>query len=171
MRVRIVSPGWETFTGSLGFRAVFENGESVGPLDRRQIARIGSSIQIVDIETGLQVGPSVVAASMKFNEAPVAEPLIEQSVVDRAEADERERLAKEAEARKAEEAKALEAAKAKAAEEAASVVYTRQELEAIGANDGIAGLRVIAEPLKVKGRGIAELVTEILAAQAKLAAA
>lgn len=174
MKVRIVSPGWETFTGPLGQNAHFENGESVEDLTLRQVARIGSSLQIIDVATGEQVGPSVIAASMRFNEAPVAEPNLMKVDLDaKAAADalaDRERLAKEEEIRKVAEAQALEAAREKAEAEAKLVVYSRQELEAIGANDGIDGLRHIAKPFGVRGRGISELITEILAAQAKLVA-
>jgi hypothetical protein len=174
VKVRIVSPGWENFTGQMGFGAPFENGVSTIDLTPRVINRLGASLQIVDADTGVQVGPSANAVFIHSQEAPVTAPLAEKVDVDKAEADERERLIKEADERKAAEAEALAAAKAKAeaeaAENAKSVIYTRQELEAIGANDGIDGLRQIASPLGVKGRAIAELVTEILAAQAKAAA-
>lgn len=170
MKVRIVSKGWETFTGNFGFGAAFVDGVSVGELDSRQVARIGANLQIENIETGLQVGPSVTAANLRLEDVPVAEVLLDNSKLEADAAAEKERLAKEEADRKAADAAALEAAKAKAAEEALSVVYSRQELEAIGANDGIEGLRAIAKPLGVKGRGITELTTEILAAQAKLAA-
>jgi hypothetical protein len=83
---------------------------------------------------------------------------------------EREKLAKAEEERKVKEAEALEAAKAKAAAEAKETVWTRQELEAVGANDGIEGLRKLADPLGVKGRSITDLVDAILQAQAKNAA-
>lgn len=45
------------------------------------------------------------------------------------------------------------------------VVYTREELEAIADNDGIRGLRDVAELRGVKGRSIEELISELLAAQ------
>lgn len=170
MKVRIVSPGWQNFTGSMGFRAMFKDGVSVDDLDRRAIARIGASLQIVDAETGEQVGPAATAAALRLDNVPTIEPLVQQADVDAQAAIDAERLAKEAEERAAADAEALKAAQAKAAEEALTVVYSRQELEAIGANDGIEGLRAIAKPLGVKGRGISELVGEILAAQAKAAA-
>lgn len=168
MKVRIASKGWESYTGPLGQGAVFQDGEA--DLTERQVRRIGASLILIDVETEKQVGPSAVAASIKFESAPVATPLASKADVDKQEADEREALARAEEARKAEEAKALEAARAKAAADAKSIVYSRQELEAIGANDGVGGLREIADPLGVKGRGITDLVTAILTAQAKLAA-
>jgi hypothetical protein len=172
MKVRIVAPGWENFTGPLGQGAYFENGEA--DLNWRQVARIGASIHLVDAETGEQVGPAAIAAAAKYESAPVIPELANKSDLDAAaEADaaaEREKLAKAEEERKAKEAEALEAAKEKAAAEAKEVVWSRQELEAVGANDGVEGLRKLADPLGVKGRSITELVDKILEAQAKNAA-
>lgn len=170
MKIRIVSPGWETFTGQMGWGAVFEDGVSVGEIIPRVINRLGASLQIVNAETGEQLGPSANAVNVHDHDAPVAAELETHTEIEQGQADERERLAKEAEERKAAEAVALEAARAKAAADAAGVVYSRQELEAIGANDGIDGLRQVAEPLGVKGRSIAELVNAVLDAQAKKAA-
>lgn len=49
------------------------------------------------------------------------------------------------------------------------VAHTRESLEATADAHGIAGLRAIADPMNVKGRGIMELISEILAAQPKSA--
>lgn len=167
MKVRIVSNGWETFTGSLGFQAVFKDGVSVDDLNPRQIARIGSSLAIVDVETGEQVGPSVVAQKLSSAMAPVIEALPMQEEVEQEQRDERARLLAEAEERKEAEKAALAEAQAKAQEDADEItIYSRIELEAIGANNGINALREIAAPLGVKGRSISELVKEILQAQA-----
>jgi hypothetical protein len=172
VKVRIVSKGWESYTGSLGFRAVFKDGVSVDDLDTRQVARIGSNLTIIDVETGLQVGPSVAHLNLQPVSFRVAEVLVDQAQEDRTVAFDRDKLAAEVETRKATDAAALADAQRKAQEQFdADVVYSRVELEAIGANDGIAGLRAISTPLGVKGRGIAELVNEILAAQAQRAVA
>lgn len=178
MIVRIVSPGWETFTGSMGHRAMFKDGVSVEPLTFRQIARIGSSLKIVDVETGDQVGPSASIVAARFEDIdvqPNTQVQHEQKAIDDEVA--REALDAENKARAAADDEALEAAKLKeaaaaeaAAEEAKNnpIFYSRAELEAIGANDGIQGLRDIATPLGVKGRSITEMVNEILTAQTKL---
>lgn len=171
MKVRILTAGFETFTGSLGFRAEFKDGVSVNDLDARQVARIGSNLRIVDVETGLQVGPSVVAQRVQAQSAPVVAEPKRLDEVKAEEAVTRESLIAEEKARKDADAKALADAQAKA-EAAVSpediVVYSRQELEAIGANDGIEALREIASPLKVRGRAITDLVDNILKAQTKL---
>jgi hypothetical protein len=167
---RLTAPGWENFTGNFGFGAAFKDGVSVQPLTQRQIMRIGSSTVLVNDETGEQVGPSVIHWNAQPLPAPIAPVLKTQAEVEVDQEAERKRLAAEEAARKEADAKALAEAQEKlksAIEE--QVVYTRQELEAIGSNDGIQGLRDIANPLGVKGRSISELVTEILAAQAKLA--
>lgn len=167
---RLTAPGWEHFTGSMGHGAMFKDGLSVQPLTARQIARIGSTTKLVNDETGEQVGPSVIHWNAQSTEMAVPTRLTNQNDTEADAEAERLRLAAEEDARKAAEAEALAAAQAKAqATVDEAVVYSRQELEAIGANDGIAGLRAIAKPLGVQGRAISELVNEILAAQAKLA--
>lgn len=169
-KCRLTAKGWENFTGSLGHGAVFENGVSVGELNARQIARIGSSTILVNDETGEQVGPSVMHNFIQSAKMVPPTPLKTATKEAADHEFDRKKLAAEAKARAEAEAAALAAAQAKAQKQIEdAVVYTRAELEAIGANDGISGLRVIATPLGVKGRGIGELVNEILAAQAKLA--
>lgn len=170
MKVRIMTAGWETYTGSLGFRAVFKDGVSVEDLDPRQVARIGSNLRIHDIETGLQVGPSVVARAIQSVSAPVVQELPRLDVVKKEQAATREVLIAEGKARKAVDAAALAEAEAKAAEaiDEEAVIYSRQELEAIGANDGIEKLRAIAAPLGVKGRAISDIIEAIMSAQNKL---
>lgn len=160
---RIVSVGWETFTGSMGHQAVFHNGVSVNELNARQIARIGSTVTLVDADTGEQLGPSAMLQRMQFTDMVVAPVTVTQAEKDADAEAEREKLAAAEAERVAAEKVALEEARAKA--EADIVVYSRVELEAIGANDGIQGLRDIAAPLGVRGRAIAELVEEILKAQ------
>lgn len=49
----------------------------------------------------------------------------------------------------------------------ASVTYTQESLEAIADKEGIKGVRAVAEQFGVKGTSIAELIREILEAQAK----
>lgn len=46
-----------------------------------------------------------------------------------------------------------------------STVWTRESLEELAGKDGIDGLRRVASPLGIKGRGKEELIAEILKAQ------
>lgn len=174
MKVRITSAGWEKFSGNFGFQTPFKDGVSVNDLNARQIARIGSSVRIVDAETGEQVGPAQVALLLQGKPLPTAPVVKTLDVVKVDQERERAALAAAEVKRKAEEKAALAEAEANAAaerKETEIVVYTRAELEAIGANNGIQGLRDIAKPLNVKGRGITELVNEILKAQTSQAVA
>lgn len=172
MKVRIVSKGWENFTGSMGHQAMFKEGVSVEPLTARQIARIGSTVRIVDHSSGRQLGPAEVSRMLQGQPLPVERPIQTQVERDADESAAKAKLIAEADARKVKEAEALAAAQKKAEEQVDALpVYTRQELEAIAANDGITELRKIAEPLKAKGRAITDLIDSILKAQAKVAVA
>jgi len=179
MKVRIVSPGFVGFTGVWGQGISFTDGVSDEDLNRVQVNRIGGIISVVDAETGEPQGPAAAIISANRQRMEVAEELTsatdEAAVAEAQAALEADRLAAEEAARAeeaAKEAAALEAARLKAEEAAAKhgpVIYSRQELEAIAANDGISGLRTVATPLGVRGRSISELVNEILVAQTKLA--
>lgn len=51
-------------------------------------------------------------------------------------------------------------------QQSAPHIYTREELEVIADKDGIAGLRLISEPMEVRSKKITELIDGILKAQA-----
>lgn len=169
-KCRLAAPGWVNFSGTFGHGAVFSEGVSVNPLTARQIARIGSSTILVNDETGDQVGPSVIHNFLQDQTMTVT-PEMKTAEQESVEFEfDRDKLAEDEAARIEIEAAALKAAQDKAQKQMdEAVVYTRAELEAIGANDGIGGLREIAKPLNVRGRAISEMVEEILAAQTKLA--
>lgn len=171
MKVRIAAAGYEKFTGNFGFNAQFKDGVSVHDLDQRQINRIASSVRIVNAETGEQVGPSTVALALHSAPITVATPVVTLDQVKVDEAAQRARLADDLAARKAAEAEQLAEAERKAKEAVADMpIYTRAELEAVAGANGIQALRDIATPMGIKGRGIVELVNEILKAQAAKAA-
>lgn len=166
MRIRIVSKGWETFSGSLGYNAVFENGVSVNDVPDLIMRRIASSLMIVDDATGEQVGPSSTMVNSVTQPMPILQDAPALAEVEQDKEDERERLYQEQKARVALEAEALEEARKKAETSIDDIViYSRSELEAIAANDGINALRLIGDPLHVKGRSITDLIEAILEAQ------
>lgn len=172
IKVRLAAPQWANFTGSMGFGAKFKNGVSIEPLSARHIARIASSTRVVDNETGEQIGPSVTQLDItRRAQAPVIKQAKTLDVVKQEEKAEAEVLAKQAAKEKAEEEAALAEAQAKLEAETDDelVIYSRQELEAIGHNDGVAGLRPIGDKLDVKGRAISDLIDRILEAQAEAA--
>lgn len=177
MQIRIKSPGFEGFTGPLGTGTMFEDGVSVGEVSHRAMMRIGAIFNAVEVledgSDGPQIGPSAMLVNIRADDMPVAEQPETGTESDEREANEaaaaaaREAYEKdEAEKVEAERKAALEAARLKAESET-PVVYTREELEAIGANDGIAGLREIGEKIDASGRSINELVVAILRKQTK----
>lgn len=174
MKIRIVSPGFETFTGPLAGGTMFEDGLSVGDVDRRLVMRIGAALSVVEVddegnELG-QVGPAATLFNIRGDDMPnktQAETGVESALRLQAAAEQdAKRKQEEAERVEAEKA-ALQSAREKLASET-PVIYTRLELEGIGANEGINGLRNIAAKMEnVKGRSVSELVAAILKAQTK----
>ena len=140
--------------------------------------RIGCSLSIEEVdedgENVGQVGPAATLFNIRGDDMPVrahTETGVESVLRIQAEREEAEKNAAAEAEKAAAEAEALASARAKIESET-PVVYTRMELEGIGANDGIAGLRAIAETMdNVKGRSVTELVAAILKAQAKALAA
>lgn len=170
-KCRLTSGAWTNYTGSMGFGAMFEDGLSVDKLTARQIARIGSSTELVHADTGEQVGPSALHNFIHDKNMQVAEKLQSKKEADKEEEDQRAILIQQEKERKAQEEANLAEARAKA--EAAieeAVIYSREELEAIGSNEGISGLREIGDELGVKGRAISDLIDEIIAKQNQLTA-
>lgn len=144
-KIRIVEPGWETFTGDMG-GATFVNGESTEPLPQLQVDRIGASIRI-ELEDGRQGGIQERLVSQKGVEAPELVGLERATEADLAGSPE-----------------------PVAPEVPAPVFHTEAELEGIAEEKGIAGLRLIGTPLGVKGRSIPELIREILDVEKKIKA-
>lgn len=70
-KLKIVEPGWETYTGFLS-STEFVNGESVDHTSQREARRLAASIQIIDIETGKSPSTSQALLDMKDDPAPVA---------------------------------------------------------------------------------------------------
>lgn len=135
-RLRITEPGWDSYTGPLG-GVMFTNGLSDDLVDATTARRLGSIIRIDMVDSGVQAG----AASDLQRHAEVKAPVLPESPT-------------------------YDATQAQAAtKEPAKPKYTREQLEEVADKNGIAGLREIAEPMGIKGRGIAELISEILAAQ------
>lgn len=113
----------------------FENGLSEDMVPPSVIAQIGSIMSIEGADDMVQVGMGSEVLANMSNTAPV------EVVADPGDA-------------------GAAAAKSTAAEK-----YTRESLEEIADQKGIAGLRAIADSYGVKGRGIVELIGEILKAQ------
>lgn len=173
-RVRLTSQGWEAYTGELAGGARFEGGVSVNKLIVPIVNRIGASLSIVDHDTGEELGPAAMLFRIRSIDMDVGRETVTADIVAQREADaeaarkarEEEEAGREAE-RIAAEAAALEAARLKAEAETPQV-WTRLELEQLGADKGINALRDIAEPMGAKGRSVNELVADILRKQSKV---
>jgi hypothetical protein len=137
-RLRITERGWENFSDYLA-GVKFENGLSVDVVAPAVINQIGSALRVEAVDDGFQGGNAAVLNRMQKQRAEVVRPLTEHTP---------QTVSPE------------QAASAEVGEK-----YTRESLEAIADKDGIAGLRAIGDKLGVKGRGIIELITEILRAQ------
>lgn len=137
-RLKITESGMATYSDFFcGIK--FTDGlsdEAVAPAVQLQI---GSLIRVEGVDDDKQVGASEDFQSRKKNKAPVVVAMAdaEPETVSADTADSKPMQSK----------------------------HTREDLEKIADDFGIQGLRSIAEGYGVKGRGIVELVNEILKAQ------
>lgn len=139
-KIRITQAGWETYTGHLQ-GIMFTDGLSDDLVSPTIAMRIGSVLGAVGVDEQEAVG---LAANMVKND--------------------RVRATVEVPVEAAPDAPAVYTPDAAVP----SQKLTREELEGVADRDGIAGLRAIAEGYNVKGRGILELITEILKAQGRI---
>lgn len=137
-RLRIAERGWNNYTGHFG-GVEFKDSLSVHPVDPVTATRLGSLIKLVKVDTDEQAGQS---ADLQRQSDVRAEIVAELPRVDGA------KVTAPAQVEQEDKPK-----------------YTREDLEKIADSEGIAGLRKIAEPMGVRGRGIVELIDEILEAQ------
>lgn len=138
MKVRLTQPGFETYTGQMGV-IFFEGGLSQGdvlPIDAIRLAAVFNA----EWEDGTPANVAQRLIDEAHTPAPVAEPIpAEDPVVPQGEP-----LA----------TSVVEAPK----------TYTEEELGAIADKEGIAGLRVIADSLGLKGNSIRGLIDAIMKA-------
>lgn len=150
-RIKIIQPGWEGFTGDIG-QTAFEDGVSVDHASRRQIDIIGASLTLVEVdEDGDETGEDPRLQHALITETALRAPVLEGLVV-------------------ATDADMKSVAAIKTVDPSTIVFHTKDELEAIGSEKGIAGLREITDALGVKARSINEAVKIILKTELKLRA-
>jgi hypothetical protein len=140
-RVRIVEKGWAGYTGMLG-SVEFKDGISVEAPNSKELSQIGSIVRIETCDSDEQAGAAAVLQNSLHTPAPSNVTLPKPQAND-------DQVGAQSESQPA-------------------AKRTREQLEQIADAKGIAGLREIADPMGVKGRGIAELIAEILAAQDKV---
>jgi hypothetical protein len=135
-RLKITEAGWSNFS-DLFCGVQFTNGISDEAVAPAVADHIGSIIQVEFCDDGKQ--PSANRNFMNSQDLPAPVASVSEPVTVAPQ-----------------EAARMDASKQ---------VYTKEALENIADDHGIAGLRHIAEQYGVKGRGIVELITEILKAQ------
>lgn len=139
-RLRITEPGWASFSGPLA-GILFENALSVEAVPPQFAEMIGSMIRVECVDDEVQVGAS---ATLLRSHDLRCEVVNESERVEKSEQTEQNKAP-------------------------AAATHTRESLEKIADEHGIQGLREVATPMGVRGRGIGELIEEILAAQARKA--
>lgn len=140
-KIKIVQPGWESYTGPYG-HIEFKDGVSVDPVDWIQADRIAADLQVADAADGQQIGAQVRLIETKCI------PLDSLDVLKTAENEPQPAPPP-----------------VKAAPVAPVKVWTPDELMNLADKEGIKGLREIGNALGAKGRAIPELIEDILHAQ------
>lgn len=145
MKLRLTQPGYETFTAQMGV-IYFDNGTSTTDVKPQDAVRIAAQF-LCEWEDGTTAS-------------------VAQSILDHAHATTftipAEQNADQALAKEAAGASVLTAQNAARGTEKS---YSADDLALIADEQGIKGLRIIAEPLGIKGNSIAELVKSILEKQ------
>lgn len=143
MKVRIKEPALSNYTGKL-YEIDFTDGVSDRDLTDQEVAIIGAAMKVEDLD-GHQVGAGVsyvqtrriyLGDAIQINEEVVSDTLGGLVVGNDGDI----LLVDDS-------------------------AYTREQLETVADEEGIAGLRAIAEPMGVTGRSIVELIDRILEAQ------
>ncbi len=149
MKVRIVEPALSNYTGKM-YEIGFTDGVSDRDLSEREVEIIGASMKVEDLE-GHQVGAGVKHIQNRrviLGDAVQINLDISEGV---------------------NEMIGFETLGELPFGEGIVLVdgpsYTREQLESIADDQGISGLREIAEPMGVTGRSIVELIDRILEAQ------
>ena len=151
IKVRITEPGFQHYTGPLG-GVEFVDGQNVSHISELELTRVSACMRIERIEEdgkSSQAGIAAVLVSSRNVGAPI---LTKQSETPPAEPD----------------ATISESIEDPTISEP-TPAYTLDELGKIADEQGIGGLRKIAEPLNIRARSIPELIKAIHATVSKSA--
>lgn len=141
MKVRLEEAGFETYTGQMGV-IFFENGISTNEVLVIDAVKL-SCVMRVTWEDG--TSPSVTQSILDNADTPA--PIVADGRVVTSKGD------------------VVAEKKVTANQVIADTGYNEAQLGKIADKDGVGGLRVIADELKVKGKSIKELIDGILKAQ------
>jgi hypothetical protein len=151
MKLKLTQAGFETYTGQMGV-VFFENGLSVNDVLPIDAIRIAAAVG-AEWEDGSAANVGEMYLNNMHNPAHVGNDINTMSMP--VEGKEEQPAPKEDDGKT--DTTSVQASH-----------LTREELEAIADEKGIAGLREVAEPLKVKGTSIVALMDAIIKAQLKL---
>lgn len=159
MRIKIIEPGWDGYTGQLG-TLHFEDGISTTSPSQRERDYFGVVIRIAEVNQDGSEG-EVISANADLIRIDKLEMPVHVPILKTDEEREAENPTPVVPAPDPMQSIVAPAEPAKR--------YTRDELEAIADKEGIKGLRGIGAPLGAKNTSIIKLIDEILEAQAKAA--
>ena len=142
-RVRIEEVGYENYTGDFG-GVQFEDGVSVEDLSKSEVNRLSSAVRLVDVDSEEQLGVCVEMIKLIDTDMPIV-----------------------ADSERGEENPVVLSDQKQSEADANKNAYTREALESVADNEGIAGLRKIGDEFGVKSTSIHDLIDKILAAQAE----
>lgn len=161
MRIKLLSQGFEDYTGPLG-PVMFKDGTSVEPVSYREAIRIGSAFKVV-----FEDGTEISAASEILDGSKMSAPIVTEAkrlsdVVVTAE----EPVAPEAGEPVTGEPENQTDAETLAAEQppvaAEGKLYSREHLEAVADSKGISGLREIGEQHGVTAKSIEAMIERLM---------
>lgn len=150
--VKVTEKGFENLTGMLG-NVEFVDGVSVENLPQRDADRLGSIMRVENSDSGEQVNAAKTIEETLRPERKQSDPVEETTDVSPADEDSVESV----------ENDALDESVSEETEEV--TLYTEAALQIVADEEGIEGLRQIANPLGVKGTSIVKLIDAILKAQ------
>lgn len=155
MKVRLTQPGWENYTGQLGI-VNFVDGLSTEDVPRFNALRISATL-LCEGEDGSALSLTQEIIDKADDEAPIME---EHLGTDEPETPVEEESTPEPEA---EPGPVSEPAVEAAPEVGDHRIWTQAELEAIADEQGIKGVRQIADSLDIRSNSIAGLINEMIA--------
>jgi len=141
--LKIIEAGFDKLTGHAG-NIEFVNGVSIEPVSEGDAARLSAAMRC-EMTDGTNPSASGALIEGTNTPAPILEPI---KFINKEEA-------------------TIEAEVETKVESYKPAKFTRQDLESIADDKGIAGLRSIAIPMGVKSKSVGDLVEGILRVQAK----
>lgn len=168
MKIKIGSQGWAGFTGFLG-GVQFKDGVSVDHVAAMDQLRLSAIMTIEDAETGIQLGTNAAQPQSKHTSIPQATKLLEPENPETEfpqQINEPDYEVNPNVVKVPTPADLLDGVDALDPNDEIAVIthkgWNKELLEQLADEQGITGLRLVSDPLGVKGRGISELIKAIM---------